>query len=250
MWRLTAALKFLTVLPVPSGGDTRERDLAGSLPFFPVVGLLIGALVAALALGLGRVLPPLPAAALIVIALVAVSGGLHLDGLSDSADGFFSSRPRERILEIMRDSRAGPMGIIAIVSVMGLKFATLASTPEIHLWSAVFLMPIAGRCALVVGMASLPYARPEGGLGSALYKGWRKTSAGLSILLLVSAGWIVAGWAGLIAAGSSVLVTLLLAAYTYHKIGGATGDTLGAGCEIAEVVPALTLAVWHFVVPG
>jgi len=241
MRRLLAAVRFLTILPVPGTCGCGEDDLARSVPFFPVVGVLIGALVSALAFGLGQVLPPLPAAVLIVIALLTVSGGLHLDGLSDTADGFLSSRKRDRMLEIMRDSHVGAMGVIAIVCVLLLKVAALASLPSETAWRCVFLMPLAGRCALVVSMAILPYARPEGGLATVFYGRRPKAEAVFSVAALAGAGWLLLGEAGLIAAAASLALVFLFAAYTRRKIGGATGDTLGAACELAEIAPALAL---------
>ena len=246
MNRFWAAVRFLTVFPVPFGWGEDPEDLARSKPCFPVVGALIGVAAAGCAWALGRVLPDLLTAVLTAMLLVAVSGGLHLDGLSDTADGFFSSRPRKRILEIMKDSHIGAMGVIAIVSVMLLKVAALASMPAEHVWRAVFMMPIAGRCALVITIGLLPYARPEGGLAAIFY---RKRS-GLDILwaslLLCVAGWFIAGVEGLAAGAGSIFVTLAFAAYTYRKTGGATGDTLGAACEIVETAPALVMCGWYF----
>ena len=214
------------------------------MPFFPVVGLLIGALAAAFVLGVSYILPALPGVVLIVIALAAVSGGLHLDGLSDTADGFFSARGRERVLEIMKDSHVGVMGVIAIVAVLSLKIAALASVPAPMLWRAVLLTPLAGRCSLPIMMALLPYARPEGGLGAAFCKRRSVLSAIWAVLVLGLAGYLLLHWAGLIAATVTVAVVLIFAAHCYRKIGGATGDTLGAACEISELVPALTVAAW------
>ena len=246
MKAFVAALRFLTVLPVPGEWGTAEEDLGRSVAFFPVVGILVGGVAAALAFGLVTVLPQLPANVLIVIGLVSVSGGLHLDGLSDTADGFFSSRPRERALEIMRDSRVGAMGVIAIVCVILLKVAALASVPVERVWRTVFLMPIAGRCALVITIGLLPYARPEGGLATIFYKRRSVLSIAWAVVVLFIAGGVVAGNEGLVAAAASVLVTLVFAAYTHRKIGGATGDTLGAACEIVEVVPVLVMSGWYY----
>jgi len=244
MKRFLAALRFLTVFPIPGPWGHAQEDLAGSVPCFPLVGLLLGGLAGALALGLSRVLSPLLASVVVVIALLAVSGGLHMDGLSDTADGFFSARRRERMLEIMRDSHIGAMGVMAIVCVLLLKVATLDSIPQRTVWRAVVLMPLAGRCALVVSMAVLPYARPEGGLATVFYTRRPRLTALWAALLLTGTGVLLLGIAGLVAAGASVAVVLLFAAYTFRKIGGATGDTLGAACEIAEIVPALALAAW------
>ena len=241
-----AAIRFLTVLPLPGKWGTRERELAGSPVYFPVVGLLLGVVAAAAAIGVAEILPMLPAAALLIILLVAFSGGFHLDGLSDTADGFLSSRTRKRILEIMKDSRTGVMGVMAIVCVLLLKVAAVSSIPEEKLWRVIFLMPLAGRCSLVISMAVLPYARAEGGLGKLFLSRRRPLSGAWGAALLGFAGWHALGWAGLATAGATVLVTLLFCAYCYRKIGGATGDTLGAMCEIAELVPALVMAGWCF----
>ncbi len=244
MKRFFAALGFLTVLPVPEGWGGGERELSRCAPFFPVVGLLIGAVAAGWAWGLGRVLPAWPASVLTVIALIGVSRGLHMDGLSDTADGFLSSRPRERILEIMRDSHVGAMGVMAIVCAVCLKVAALASLPEGVRWRAALLMPVAGRCALVVSMAALPYARGTEGLGALFYRGRSRMDAAWAVLFLGLVGGAAAGAAGLVASALSVALTLLFAVYTFRKIGGATGDTLGAACELAEIVPALALCAW------
>jgi adenosylcobinamide-GDP ribazoletransferase len=241
-----AALRFLTVLPVPQRWGNDTENIARCLLFFPVVGLLIGTVSGIVAFGVSKILPPWPTSVVVVIVLVAASGGLHLDGLSDTADGFFSARGREQILEIMRDSHIGAMGVVAIVCVLLLKVAALASVPGATLSRVVLLMPLAGRCALVVTMAVLPYARPEGGLGTLFYKSRPRLAVLWAIVVLAIASWFALRAAGLVAAGASLLGVLLFAAYTYRKIGGATGDTLGAACEIAEVIPALVAAAWPF----
>jgi adenosylcobinamide-GDP ribazoletransferase len=247
MNRFLAAIRFLTVVPVPGTGGTAPADLAGSVPFFPVVGLLLGAAAAALAWGLARVAPPLVAAAALLIAMMGFSGCLHLDGLSDTADGFLSCRDRPRMLEIMRDSHAGAMGLIAVIAVLLLKFAALASLASLapaSLWPAAGLMPLAGRVAICVHLALLPPARPDG-LG-AIFCRQRHVAAAISALALLAvvAAVLLGPARGLVLAAACLAVTLLLAAYVYRKLGGATGDTLGAACEIVEVVPALGLALW------
>ena len=242
MGRLIAAIRFLTIIPVPGRVGTGENNMAMSLPFFPILGLLIGMAAAGLSQVLWHFFPPLPAAVLIVIFLVAVSGGLHLDGLCDTADGFFSARPRERILEIMRDSRVGAMGVMAIVLTVILKVAALESHGAENIWVVVLLMPLAGRCSLLVLMAILPYARPEGGLATLFYSRSSKLSALWGVCLLLAIGALAAGPAGFAAAGICLGVIFLFAGFCRMKIGGATGDTLGAGCELAETVVALAFA--------
>ncbi len=244
---LIAALRFLTILPIPGGLGHEESDLSRSVVFFPVVGLAIGA-TAWLAGHLFLLLfSPLVAAVLLTLVLLAASGGLHMDGLADTADGFFSSRPRERILEIMRDSRVGAMGVIAMVLVILLKSAALASCDRQGFLAAALLMPLAGRVAIVLSMAILPYARPRGGLATLFY-GRPVGLVGIwSLLLLTGASWYAAGLAG-VAAGISVLfLVLLFAFFCRARINGATGDTLGAVCELAETVVALVLSIQSLV---
>ena len=114
MKRFLAALQFLTIVPLPGRWHPDERALGGALPFFPVVGLLTGAAVALSDWGLGHLLPVGVTSVLAVVLMIAISGALHIDGLADTADGFFSSRPRERILAIMGGSRPGPLGGLAL----------------------------------------------------------------------------------------------------------------------------------------
>lgn len=239
-----AAVQFLTVIPVPKAFTGDVEDLGKSVPFFPIVGLLIGILAATLAFVLVAILPPFPACAIIVIFLISVSGSLHMDGLADTADGFFSARPRERILEIMRDSRIGVMGVIAVVCAIMLKVSLLVSLPPSSRTDIIFLMPLAGRCALVVMMTALPYVRSEGGLATLFVNRRSRFHAIWAALFLIVAAGLTAEWMGLAAAIATLAVIALFSLYCFRKIGGCTGDTLGAVCEIAEIMPVLVAVAW------
>ncbi|MEI7958104.1 MAG: adenosylcobinamide-GDP ribazoletransferase [Verrucomicrobiota bacterium] len=243
MKRLIAALQFLTVCPFVSRVACDERDIGRSTPWFPLVGLLIGAVVMLLDRGISALLPPLLSSVIAVVALIAASGGLHADGLADTADGFLSSRPRERMLEIMRDSHTGAMGVLGIVCVFSLKVAALASVPSSLRWPALLLMPFAGRCSMVIQMALLPYAR-SGGLCSVFVKDARRSDVILTLLILGVVSWLVGGLFGLCAVGVSVVAVAIFSLWCRSKIGGFTGDTLGAGCEWVELIPALVAAAW------
>ncbi len=242
MSALLAAVRFLTVLPLPGGGPEDTRVLGRSACFFPLVGLLVGVTVAALDALLGFLLPPWPGSVLVILAMAGVSGGLHLDGLADTADGFLSGRARERALEIMRDSRVGSMGVLAIVGVLLLKAAALASLPPGRRGAALLLMPLAGRAALVLELNLLPYARPSG-LGVAFQAHKSPWDAVLAFTLRAGVGFAAAGWRGLLAAAGTVAVTGAVSLWSRRKIGGFTGDTLGAACELSETVPALIVGV-------
>jgi adenosylcobinamide-GDP ribazoletransferase len=240
---MLAAIRFLTILPVPGRWGTGTDDLAGSVPCFPLVGLLLGGMAGAVAWGLPLVAPPPVAALLVVLALAVFSGCLHLDGLSDTADGLLSSRPRDEMLEIMKDSHVGVMGVIALVAVLLLKFAALSSIPAGDWWPVVFLMPLAGRAAIVVHVALLPCARPDG-LAAIFFRRRQGLAAVWAAAILAAVAWVLLEGRGLAVWCASIGVALLLAGYFYRKIGGATGDTLGAVCELVETIPALTLAAW------
>ena len=242
MKRFLAALQFLTILPLPGGVSPGERVLGGSLPFFPLVGLLIGAAVALADWWLGRLFPIGVTSVVTVILLIAVSGGLHIDGLADTADGFFSARPREQILVIMKDSRTGPMGVAAIVCVVALKIALIASVAGPWRWWVLLLTPLAGRCSLIIHIALLPYVRPEGGLAGIFHRNRSRVHALWALAALLAVGFLAGGLPGLIAGAAAFLAALLLAAYIYRRIGGLTGDTLGAACELTELCPALVAA--------
>ncbi|MBI5556773.1 MAG: adenosylcobinamide-GDP ribazoletransferase [Deltaproteobacteria bacterium] len=242
MNRFFAAVRFLTMIPVPGRLGLAEQDLAGSLPCFPVIGLLAGIVAAGAAAVISPYFAPPVTAVLVVLLLLFVSAGLHMDGLADTADGFFSSRPREKILAIMRDSHTGAMGVMAIGAVLLLKVAALASLPEGGIMLAALLMPLAGRAVLVWLTAYVPYARPEGGLASLFYQGGNRGAAWWSLLLLGGVCWLLAAEAGLVVLAVVLLCTFFFGGYCQKKIGGVTGDTLGAGCELAETVVALTLS--------
>ena len=229
-----AALQFLTVIPVCAKLD--ESDFQHAPFWFPVVGLLIGGM-AALAdtalmpLGLS---PGLSSIAVIAL-LAAASGGLHLDGLADTGDGLLSARPRERTLEIMRDSRIGTMGVLALLVVLAVKVAALAELEGTLRWKALLFAPVSGRCLQLIVMGSLPYAREEGGLASLFIGRRRALLAVWGGVCCLSAGIAIFGSPG----GAACILALLAAAallslWSLRRIGGFTGDTLGATSEIAE----------------
>jgi adenosylcobinamide-GDP ribazoletransferase len=205
--------------------------------------VLIGLAAAAIAWGACYIFPSFLASVVVVIVLLSASGGFHLDGLSDTADGFLSSRPRERILDIMKDSHIGAMGAIAIFCILILKIAALAALPPGQVWRAALLMPIVGRCAMVLALAALPYARPEGGLGTIFSQRRNPALLGWAGLFLAAACVVVLGWAGLVTAVTALAATAVFCWYSFHRIGGATGDVFGATCELMEFIPPLVMVV-------
>ena len=241
-----SALTFLTPVRVPQSWTGGERGLRRAPVFFPIIGVAIGGVAAAVTFGLDHILPGLVATVIVVLWLVGSSAGLHMDGLADTADGLLSSRPRERVLEIMRDSHIGSMGVLAVVGVLLLKVASLTYVPGPDRWRLVFLAPIAGRCALLLVMSVFPYARKEGGLGTifCVQGGKAALLAVWAGVVLFAAGWLLASYEGLVIAGVSLAGSLLLGWYVHRRIGGYTGDTLGATSELVEVLPFLVAVIW------
>lgn len=237
-----AAFRFLTIIPIHWRSDQDGRYFQHSLHYFPILGSLIGLSVCGFAVLLRFLLPGLMITVITMILLAMVSGCLHLDGLADTADGFFSSRPKEKILEIMRDSRTGPMGVIVIVFILLLKFAALSTLAPSVFIKTVFLMPLAGRCAIVLSMAILPYARDEEGLGRLFYSKYCRWSALWSLIFMIGLLPFLGVKAAVLACCTTITVVLLFGFWCKKKIGGATGDTLGAVCEIAEMAIAVSFA--------
>jgi adenosylcobinamide-GDP ribazoletransferase len=241
-----AAFRFLTIIPLPKSFGCAAEDLDDSPLFFPLVGAVLGLIAAAGAWLLWKILPPMAAATALTILLFSFSGALHLDGLADTADGFFSSRSREKVLEIMRDSRIGVMGVVALFAVLLLKVSSLVALNGTEAARAAFLMPVAGRCVLVIMMTLLPYVRPEGGLATRFYSRATVWPTLLCIITLYVLCSIISGIAGMVLASLVLAVVLLFGIFCFRRIGGITGDTMGAACEIAEtaVVFIFATVIW------
>jgi len=234
-----AAIQFLTVIPVPGAKNIRETDIERCAPFFPLVGLLIGCLVALFDYFVSGFFPSLPATVLTVLVLLTITGGLHMDGLADTADGVFSVRSRERMLEIMRDSRIGAMGVLAIVFIIALKISALAPLPLPQRLAILVLMPIGSRFAMLLMLTALPYARKDGGLATLFIARRTWLNPAFALIFLGAAGWFLGAWMGLVAVLTAVVAAGLVSWYIYSKLGGFTGDTIGAASEITETILAL-----------
>ncbi len=159
--RFLAALRFLTIIPLPRLSEASGKDVGRSLVYFPIVGIIIGLILAGLAWVLTLVLPMAVVAILLIIALVLIIGGLHLDGLADTFDGLAGHTVEER-WQIMRDSHIGSFGVVAIVCLLLLEYGSLISIPRAWLFWSLILMPTAGRWAIVYAITVYPYARPSG----------------------------------------------------------------------------------------
>ena len=240
---LLVTFRFLTILPTFSSSRDDPYYFDAIPYYFTVVGLIIGCIIAGIGFVLNLVAPLLVSAALLVVLLSFASGFFHLDGLADTADAFMSSRPRERCLEIMRDSRIGVMGAAALCSVLLVKTTALVSIAQGDWVAALIIAPAAGRTAMVISMSTLAYARSDDGLGSLFFNNTRSSAAIMSgVLLCLVCVLLVPGKLFHITIAFA-LVLFIFSRISLRKIGGGTGDTLGCLGELVEAAMLVTLSL-------
>ena len=239
---LRHALSLLTRLPVAppahaSATQGYDRDLGRALWFFPWVGLLLGGILLGMAWGLQNVPPGL---------MAWFTGGLHLDGVADMADGLGGSRGApQRALTIMKDSRVGALGVVALVITLGLKQQILSLLLQQQAWVALTLGPWAARLAVVALVVGYPPAQSSG-LAHGLHQVSRKRDvvwAGLLGVALAVAMfwhplqtfWPELGWRLSIALGVAIMMALMVGLWAWRRLGGVNGDVYGAAVEWAEI---------------
>ncbi len=237
------ALQFLTIITLRRELRATAQDMAASRAFYAPVGAILGLLLAGAA-WLGRgCLPPLALAALLTALWAGLSRFLHLDGLSDSADALVHMTSRERALEIMKDSRVGAFGLCAVVLVLLIKFAALASLPPQRLLAGLLILPVLARSLASLLAVLLPPARAQG-LGSSVAGRFglgRETWGACAALALAG---LAGGRAGLAAALAVMLCGLVLGRWYMRRLGGFTGDSLGAAIEVSETAGLLVLTAF------
>ncbi|MFD0677886.1 MULTISPECIES: adenosylcobinamide-GDP ribazoletransferase [unclassified Paenibacillus] len=263
-----AAFQFLTRLPIPVKLDYTDSLFRRSVIFYPLVGMVLGLLISftgellqgdlllAAGLGLGSSVN----AALLLLVWVSLTGALHLDGLMDTADGILSHRPREQMLEIMKDSRVGAMGVIACVLLLLVKWTLLQQWLTLPHHTFMFILPLAllwSRWYMVVAIAKWPYAR-QGQTSRGIGSFFRGLSVKhlifhtlLALLLSFALVWLSDGGIlsldGLLIIGAAAIGTVLsgvlISIYLSRKLGGLTGDTYGAMNELLEAVLLLILYI-------
>ena len=238
--KFLVAVQFLTVIPIPKGIKIEEKDLAGSGVFFPLVGLLIGGILILIAISLRKFLPALIINLLLLLVWVGIAGGLHLDGLADTVDGLSGGKDREEILRIMADSNLGAKGAVVLILLLGTKFLFLCQLPCSYRNYALLFAPLAGRWAMVLAAASLPYAKEEG-LGKIFVKSSGLKETIIASLVVIVLGFFLFKTFLLYPFFGILLITFLLLAIFKRRIGGITGDNLGAINEIIEVVSLLII---------
>jgi adenosylcobinamide-GDP ribazoletransferase len=229
----TAALQFLTRVPPLVRRPFTTTEMGQSVACFPLVGLLLGGLLAGLDWLLSLAFPSLVTSALILGVWVLATGAIHLDGFLDTCDGLFGGRTTEDRLRIMRDEHVGAFAVIGGMLLILLKFSALAATP-LRL-PALLVAPICGRWAMSLAIVTFPYARAEG-LGRTMKdnSGWRQ--AAIATLTAFIAAALVGGWVGLLAWFVAGFAAVVGARLVLTCLPGLTGDVYGALCETVETL--------------
>jgi len=239
---LITAVRTLSVFPIP-GRDA--NSMASALPWFPVVGAILGGSVYAVTYLVNRFLiPDWPeAVALITVAAGAtITRGFHLDGLADWADSFGAMNNRKRMLEIMKDSRIGTFGVLALILVLLAKWIAVTRLIHHHACIGIVAAYILSRTSQVGLTTSLPYARPEGGTAEAFVSQAKPIHRWISLLTAAIFIWLLFNGSGLILLLVGEITRIAFGYHCRRRFGGVTGDLLGACSEIVETVVLFRLA--------
>ncbi len=242
MKRLALALRYLTIAPIPAGPHVEPTTLGRAAPWFPVIGLALGLVVAGGAQVLDAVFPPLLGALLTVTLWKLLTGGLHLDGLSDCLDGLVGHDAGDR-LRIMHDSRIGAFGVIGLILFLLLEVAAVSELPSPLRWRTLIVAPAVARALPPLAGWIFPAASPEG-QGAMFRAGLRPAGALVALGLAAAIALVVLGVAGLVAFGLTAAATVALGWFATRRLGGVTGDVMGAVIEIAELIVLLTFVAW------
>jgi adenosylcobinamide-GDP ribazoletransferase len=239
---LALALRYLTILPVPAGAHVEPTTLGRAVPWFPLVGLALGLVVASGEWLASLLFPPLLDALLAVTLWKLLTGGLHLDGLADCLDGVVGRDVADR-LRIMRDSRIGAFGAVGLILFLLLEVAAVSELAAAVRGRALAAAPAIAR-ALPPLVGWMFQAATPLGQGAMFRAGLTRAGVIASMALGGVIALAVLGPAGLAAFALAAVVSLGLGWYAARKLGGVTGDVLGAVVEVAELIVLLTMVAW------
>ncbi len=243
MKSLFIAIQFLTIIPFGKKLKIEEGDFARSMVFFPVVGLIIGMFLVLINYLALIFLSSFVINVLIIITWVILTGALHLDGFADTVDGLWGGQSKEERLKIMKDSFIGAKGGVALFCLLALKFALLMEIIPHYKYQTLLFTPVMGRWAMVVGIFLAPYAKEEGmAMPFVEHKDKRHLLWASLIALII--GLFLFKFVSLGIMGLTFFVTFILTSYLKRRIGGITGDTLGALEEIIEVFILLVICLF------
>jgi adenosylcobinamide-GDP ribazoletransferase len=232
-----AALQFLTIFPTPLHREVTAKTSGQSLSYFPLIGLILGAILLGLYYGLILIMPSSVVTALLIIALVILTGAHHLDGFIDTCDGVIAGKSKKERLAIMSDTKVGAFGIVGVVLLLLLKYVSLSSVPILP---ALLLMPTLSRWTMVSMIFIFPYAKSSG-MGLAFKQGatWQRLTIATIISLIIAIALLK--WWGLVLMAAVWLIAFGIASSFRSRLGGLTGDNYGAINEISEVLLLLLI---------
>ena len=233
--QLIILIQFMTRIPVFVNVEYDEEKLGKSIKYFPLVGLIIGFFLFAVNFLAGKVTENRQITAVVVImAEILITGLIHIDGLADTADGLFSYAGKEKMLEIMKDSRIGTNGTVALILYFLAKIVFLAAVKPEY----ILLYPVISRLSTSINAGLGEYARKNGMSNGIIGKNGKK-EAGISIIITMILSFIILKVKGLIILIFAILFILLLMKGVKRKIGGITGDTMGASLELTSILVLL-----------
>jgi adenosylcobinamide-GDP ribazoletransferase len=241
---LVVATRYLTIVPLPGPSHAPIDALGRSAAWFPIVGIGLGLVLVVVDRLTGWLFSPLLAALLTVTVWKLLTGGVHLDGLADCLDGLVG-RDAEQRLAIMRDSRIGAFGAIGLILFLMLEIVALAELVAPARGSALFAAPVVARATPAVLAALFRPARGDG-QGAAFHAGVRLSAIALGLAAAVAAAVYALGGLGVAVVAVGLVAALAMGAVIAPRLGGITGDVLGAGVESAELAVLLTVSAWPY----
>ncbi|MGD0780697.1 MAG: adenosylcobinamide-GDP ribazoletransferase [Dehalococcoidales bacterium] len=247
-----AAFQFLTSIPISLKRELNSKQLGNAIICFPLVGLVIGGILAGVNWLLNCILPASVVNVLLIVALVILTGAMHLDGLSDTCDGIAGHKTIEERWKVMHDSRVGAFGVVGVVLILLVQYICLNNVPSDKMTAVLLFMPVISRWAMVYAIFAYPYARPSG-LGKAYKEAtdWRHFIIATIITLGIAGGLLPLFYVtGFLLVGGILIITTAFAFYLRYKFAGLTGDTYGAINEVAEVTALLLVIIIVKVGPG
>ncbi len=227
-------LSFFTRVPIGKWVPYTNERYKSSLVTFPIIGIFIGAFLA-LTVSIPGITGNIKTL-LCILVYIAVTGGIHLDGVADSCDGIFSNRPKERVLEIMKDSHIGAFGVIALI----LYFMSFYIGAVNLDWKWLLIMPFVGKTMGYFSAGFSRYAREDHGMGYLFIEEIHKLPACLYLVGMSAMAFAILGWTGLIAVFAAFMGTIWLILKTKKVINGQTGDTIGFVIELSQMLFLLT----------
>ena len=233
---IIVAVRFLTILPLPGKGEVDSEGFGRSMSYFPLVGLFIGLILFAAHVALAKYISSLLTSVIIVGLWTRITGALHMEAFVDAADGFSAGPDRKRILSVMKDPNCGSKGAAALVFLIVFKIALLNDIPLNLIFPCLLLVPAISRWAMAAVAAFSDYARKEGGLGKSFVENVGMTEFIISTSLLILAGVLILQLKFFIVIIAPILFVIISFIFLKRRIGGVTGDVLGALNELVEVV--------------